>query len=159
MWGVQIWGWFITPIYFNFEDNATHNKFWETELSSIQQYYIELITSLGAYNFYNQYVIQELTHFNEPIELSQIGDWDIEGQPSFIYLPYSQLMLRWKSTLNKWTYETHSANSLSPASIWSFSPISIHSSDSYNSDDASSASSCYSKVPSLSDPIDDFDLV
>ena len=45
------------PIYFNFEDDAKHDKFWETELSSIQQYYIELITRSGAYNFYNQYVI------------------------------------------------------------------------------------------------------
>ena len=146
------------PIYFNFEDDAKHDKFWETELSSIRQYYIELITRLGAHNFYNQYVIQELANFNEPIELSQIGDWDIEGRPSFIYLPYSQLMLRWKPSLQKWTYQTHSENSLSPDSMRSFSPVSVHSSDSFNSDTDSSASSRYSKIPSLSNSIDDFEL-
>ena len=146
------------PIYFNFEDDATHDKFWETELSSIRQYYIELITRSGAYNFYNQFVIQELAHFNEPIELSQIGDWDIEGRPSFIYLPYSQLMLKWKTSLQKWTYETHSENSLSPDSMRSFSPASIHSSDSYHSNTDSSASSCYGKIPSLSNSIDEFEL-
>lgn len=146
------------PIYFDFEDDAKHDQFWNTELSSIRQYYIELITRSGAYNFYNQFVIQELANFNEPLELSQLGDWDVEGRPTFIFLPYSQLILRWKSTLNKWTYETHSADSLSPASMRSFSPTSIHSSDSYNSDTDSSASSYYDKIPSLEDSIDEFEL-
>ena len=131
-------------IYFNFEDDAVHDNFWNTEIAAIRQYYIELITRSGAYNFYNLYVIQELVYLNEPLELDNIGDWSVEGRPSFVFLPYSQLTLKWSSVLNKWTYEHHSENSLSPASMQSYSPTSIHSSDSYSSEASHSASSHYS---------------
>jgi hypothetical protein len=107
-------------IYIDFSDDSQHDRFWSEELQSVRRYYIDLIAQLGAFHTYNQYVMQELTYFNEPIDLSELGRWSEECHPYYVYLPYSHTMLKWKH--NKWEYEFHSENSLSPCS--SYEPLS-----------------------------------
>ena len=100
------------PIYFDFNDGAKHDQFWNTELDSVRRYYIELTTQTGVYKYYNLYVMQELAYYNEPVDLSLLGNWSTEGHPSII-LPYSQLALKWNSKHHKSEYENHGRNSLS----------------------------------------------
>ena len=76
-------------VYIDFDNNAKHDRFWTTELDSVHRYYIDLITQTGAYNYYNLYVMQELTYYNEPINLSFLRNWSTEGHPLIIILPYS----------------------------------------------------------------------
>ena len=104
--------------------------------------YIDLITQTGAYNYYNLYVMQELAYYNEPINLSFLGNWSTEGRPLIIILPYSQLALKWDSKHHKWEYENYSRNSTGLDSSSSFGSL---------------TSSNYS-IPSLAEPIDEFEL-
>jgi hypothetical protein len=113
-------------IYFDFDDDAKHDDFWSTELHTVRQYFIELITHTGAYHYYNHYVAQDLAYDNHPLELPLQHQWDSGERPHYIFLPYSKLMLRWDANVHRWEYETHSSNSLSP-----YSP---NSCSSYNSD-------------------------
>ena len=76
-------------VYIDFDNNTKHDRFWTTELDSVHRYYIDLITQTGAYNYYNLYVMQELTYYNEPINLSFLRNWSTEGHPLIIILPYS----------------------------------------------------------------------
>ena len=101
------------PIYFNFNNGAKHDQFWITELDSVCQYYIELITQTGVYKYYNLYIMQELAYYNKLIDLSLLGNWSTEGHPSIFILPYSQLTLKWNSKHHKWEYKNYGQNSLS----------------------------------------------
>ncbi len=130
------------PIYLDFDDNAKHDKFWDTELNTVHQYYVELISLTSVFHYYNQYVMQDLTYNNEPLHLPLTYNWETQGQPTYLFLLYSCLMLKWSSKLNKWEYETHSKDSLSPCSFCSRS--------------SHPASSC--SIPSLAEPIDEFKL-
>ena len=38
-------------IYFNLDNDAKHDQFWTTELDSVRQYCIELITQTRVYNY------------------------------------------------------------------------------------------------------------
>ena len=129
-------------IFFDFDEQAKHDKFWITELESVCQYYIELITHTGVYHYYNPYVMQDLAYNNKPLDLPLITDWEIEERPWFLFLPYSQTMLKWNSNLNKWEYENHTKDSLSSCSL-------------------DSLSTCYCNdcsAPSLTSPIDKFKI-
>ena len=53
-------------IYLDFDEDAQHDQFWNTELDSVRRFYIELVTSLGSFHFFNNTVIQDLAYFNEP---------------------------------------------------------------------------------------------
>ena len=88
-------------------------------------HYINLITQTGAYNYYNLYVMQELAYYNEPIDLSFLGNWSPEGCPLIIILPYLRLMLKWDSKHHKWEYENYGWNSTSLYSSGSFSSVMI----------------------------------
>ena len=128
-------------IFFDFDEHAKHDKFWTTELESVRQYYIELITQMGVYHYYNSYVMQDLAYNNKPLDLPLITNWKIEGRPQFIFLPYSQTLLKWNSNLNKWEYENHTKDSLSYCGL-------------------SSLSSCncdHCSMPSFIEPIDEFE--
>ena len=129
------------PIYFDFDEHAEHDKFWSTELDSVRNYYIELISYTGAYHFYNQYVMQDLAYDNKPLDLSITQNWS-ERRPSSIFLPYSQLLLTWDLFLGKWEYANVDESTLSTCSSMSCTSYSSHSS---------------SSPPSLSDPIDEFE--
>jgi hypothetical protein len=85
--------------------------------------------------------MQELAYFNEPLDIPNGINWKIESRPHFVFLPYSQTMIKWNENQHKWDYEDHSENSLSPCSY-------LSSSSSF----ASSNSSI-----SLQDPIDQFE--
>ena len=74
-------------IYFDLDDDAKHDRFWTTELDSVRQYNIELITQTGVYNYYNLYVMQELAYGNELIDLSLLEIWSAEGRPPLICFP------------------------------------------------------------------------
>jgi hypothetical protein len=128
-------------IYFDFDDDAKHDQFWTTELDSVRRYFIELITQTGVYNYYNLYVMQELAYDNDPIDLSLLGNWSAEGRPPLLFLPYSQLALKWDSKRHKWDYENYGQDSLSPYS--SSSPYSLADSE--------------WSLPSLAEPIDEFE--
>ena len=129
------------PIYFDFNDDAKHNQFWITELDSVRQYYIKLITQTGVYNYYNLHVMQELTYYNELINLSLLGNWSTEGCPPIIILPYSQLVLKWNSKYHKWEYKNYGWRSLSL----------------YSSSSRYSVTDSEYDLPSLSDPINKFE--
>ena len=92
----------------------------------------------SAYHYYNQYVLQELAHGNEPLHLPLTYDWKMNRCPCFIFLPYSWLLLMWNLSLNKWEYEAHSQ----------FTLASCSGSSRATSDDG---------LPSLSNPIDEFE--
>ena len=129
-------------IYFNFDEQAKHDKFWTTELESVRKYYIELITHTGAFYYYNPFVVQDLAYYNKPLELPIKNHWENRDRPRFIHLPYSQTMLQWNPKLNKWNYENHDKNSLSSCSSL-----------------ASSICSCTSCLaPSYTSPIDQFEM-
>ena len=128
-------------IYIDFDDNAKHDQFWTIELDSVCQYYIDLITQTGAYNYYNLYIMQELMYYNKLIDLSFLGNWSTEGCP-LIILPYSQLALKWDSKHHKWEYENYGQNSTGLYSSGLFGSL---------------TSSNYS-IPSLAEPIDKFEL-
>ena len=86
--------------------------------------------------------MQDLAYNNKPLDLPLTTDWEIEERPRFLFLPYSQTMLRWSSNLNKWEYENHIEDSLSSCSLDSFSI-------------------CYCNncsAPSLASPIDKFEI-
>ena len=85
--------------------------------------------------------MQELAYNNEPVNLSLLGNWSMEGRPSTIFLPYSQLALKWDSKSYKWEYKNYSQNSLSLCCS------SLHN---------SFTDSKYS-IPSLLDPIGQFE--
>ena len=129
-------------VYIDFDDDTKHNRFWTIELDSVHQYYIDLITQTRAYNYYNLYIMQELMYYNEPINLSFLGNWSTEGHPHIIILPYLQLALKWDSKHHKWEYENYGWNSTSLDSSGSFGSL---------------TSSDYS-IPSLAEPIDEFEL-
>ena len=129
-------------IYFNFNEQAKHDKFWNTGLESVHQYYINLISQTGAFHYYNPYVMQDLTYHNKPLNLPLYTNWDKEECPRFIHLPYSQTMLKWNLHLNKWEYEDHNEDSLSSCSSMTCSSC--------------SCASC--NIPSLTDPINKFEL-
>ena len=126
------------PVYLDFDDEAEHYNFPHAELDSVRQYYIELIAQTGAYRHYNQYVMQELAHDNEPNHLPLTYNWATDGRPRFVFLPYSRLLLTWNKYLNRWEYESHCRLTLSSCSD-----------SSYAMSDESS--------PSLLDPIDEFE--
>lgn len=130
------------PIYLDFDNDAKHDKFWGTELNTVRQYYVELISRTGVFHYYNQYVMQDLAYNNEPLHLPLTYNWETQGRPAYLFLPYSHLMLKWDSKLNKWEYETHGEDSLSSCSFCSRS--------------SHAASSC--DIPSLAEPIDEFEL-
>ena len=131
-------------VFFDFDDQAKHCQFWKTELDSVRQYYVELVTQTGSFYQYNPQVMQELAYNNEPLDLPTSVNWEREERPRFIHLPYSQTVLQWIPHLNKWQYECHSEDSLSPCSLDSRSSYwSITSSK---------------DTPSLLDPIDDFEI-
>ena len=100
-------------VYFDFDDDAKHDRFWTIELESVRQYFIELVTSTGAFHHYNPLVTEELAYHNEPLDLSLAHDWDTEGRPHHIYLPYSRLTLAWNSAFGRWEYEGSSSSSYS----------------------------------------------
>ena len=125
-------------IYLDFDNEAKHKKSSNTELDTVQQYYIKLVVQTSTYHYYNQYMLQELTHGNEPLHLPLTYDWKTNGCPCFIFLPYSQLLLMWNSSLNKWEYKAHS---------W-FTLTSCSGSSHTTSDDG---------LPSLCNPIDEFE--
>ena len=60
--------------------------------------------------------MQELAYDNELTAQSLLEIWSAEGRPPLIFLPYSQLALKWDSKRHKQEYETYSQNSLSPYS-------------------------------------------
>ena len=60
--------------------------------------------------------MQELVYDNEPINQSLLEIWSAKGCPPLIFLPYSQLTLKWDSKCHKQEYETYGQNSLSPYS-------------------------------------------
>ena len=129
-------------LYFDFDDDAKHNRFWDTELETVHRYYVELITRTGAFHCYNQYIMQELAYNNEPLHLPLMYNWDTEGHPLHIFLPYSRLMLRWDPKLNKWDYKNPDVFGHKPCSVCS---IDMHE-----------KISC--KSPSLAEPINEFKL-
>jgi len=103
-------------VYFNFDNDAKHDQFWQKELDSVRHYYIELITTFSIFHTYNGYIFQELTYNNEPLQLNNLANWEVEEHPWFIFLPYSSIMMHWSPSQHKWEIETHSEDSLSPAS-------------------------------------------
>ncbi len=62
-------------IYFDFNNNAKHNPFWETEFTSVHHYYIDLIAQTRVFHHYNPTVLQELAYYNDPLNylLNQTG--------------------------------------------------------------------------------------
>ena len=56
---------------------------------------------------------EELAYHNEPLNLPLTYDWNKEGRPQYVYLPYSRLTLAWNSGLNKWEYKDPSSGSYS----------------------------------------------
>lgn len=130
-------------VYFDFDSDAKHDQFWTTEIHSVRQYFIELITQTGAYLYYNHYVAQELAHDNKPLELPLKHDWKSGERPRYIFLPYSKLMLRWNPNLYSWEYETHREDSLSPYSPNSFSSRASWSSSLSSADDSMDAEEDY----------------
>ena len=62
-------------VYIDFNAHAEHEKFPNTELDTVQQYYIELMAQTSAYRYYNQFVMQELAHGNEPLHLPFTYNW------------------------------------------------------------------------------------
>jgi len=119
-------------VYFDFDDNAKHDQFWQKELDSVHRYYIKLITTFGVFHTYNGYVIQELAYNNEPLQLNNLANWEVEECPRFIFLPYSSIMMRWSSGQHKWEIKTHSEDSLSSASSMCSSNGSIYNHNSYS---------------------------
>lgn len=73
-------------IYLDFDNVAEHHGFSNTELDTVQQYYIKLVAQTSAYCYYNHYIMQELVHDNEPLQLAVTYDWDVSGHPQFIFL-------------------------------------------------------------------------
>jgi hypothetical protein len=130
------------PIYIDFGDNAKHDQFWQTEFDSVRQYYIELITQMGTFHSFNQYVVQDLAYNNEPLDIDLNTNWEMEDRPRFIFLPYSKLMVRWNGKQHQWEIEEHSTNSLSSGSSYT----------------RSSQGSMMSTSP-FNDPIDEFEMV
>ena len=128
-------------IYLDFDDEAKHNRFWETELASVRQYFIELVSQTGAFYHYNPAVYQELAYHNAPLELPFRPSWDSGTRPMHVILPYSRLSLIWNPTLRRWAYENQEWND-----------VGIYSPRSLNRFNLASLS-----VPSLIDPIDDFE--
>jgi len=129
-------------LYFDFDNDAKHNQFWNTELDTVHCYYVKLITCTGTFHCYNQYIMQELAYDNEPLHLPLTYCWETDGHPIHIFLPYSHLMLKWNSKLNKWEYESPDDFGHKPYSMCS---INMHE-----------ESSC--SPPSLAEPIDKFKL-
>jgi hypothetical protein len=129
-------------LYFDFDDDAKHDQFWNTELDTVRRYYIELITRTGAFHCYNQYVMQELAYDNDPLHLPLTYCWETDGHPLHIFLPYSRLMLKWNSELHQWEYED--------PDIFGRKPCSVCSIDMHEEFDC--------KPPSLAEPIDEFEL-
>ena len=119
-------------VYFDFDDDTKHDQFWQKELDSVHRYYIELITTFGIFHTYNGYVFQELAYNNEPLQLNNLANWEVEERPRFIFLPYSSIMMRWSPSRHNWEIETHSEDSLSPASSMCSSNGSIYNHDSYS---------------------------
>jgi len=68
-------------VYFDFDKDAKHDSFWQKELDSVRRYYIELITTFGVFHTYNGYVIQELAYNNEPLQLNNLANWEVEERP------------------------------------------------------------------------------
>jgi hypothetical protein len=66
------------PIYFDFNGKAEHDQFWQTELDSVCQYYVELITQMGTFHSFNQFVIQDLAYNNEPLNIDLNTNWEME---------------------------------------------------------------------------------
>jgi hypothetical protein len=130
------------PIYIDFGDNAKHDQFWQTEFDSVHQYYIELITQMGTFHSFNQYVVQDLAYNNEPLDIDLNTNWEMEDRPKFIFLPYSKLMVRWNGKQHQWEIEEHSTNGLSSGSSYT----------------RSSQGSMMSTSP-FNDPIDEFEMV
>jgi len=129
-------------LYFDFDDDAKHDQLWDTELDTVRHYYVELITHTGAFHCYNQYIMQELTYDNKPLHLPLTYSWETNGHPSYIFLPYSCLMVKWNSKLKKWGYKNPDDFSHKPCSVCSF--------------DLHENSSC--STPSLIEPINEFKL-
>ena len=73
-------------IYFDFDEQAKHNKFWNAELETVCQYYINLISQTSAFHYYNPYVMQDLAYHNKPLDLPLYTNWDKEEHPRFIHL-------------------------------------------------------------------------
>jgi hypothetical protein len=129
-------------IYFDFDNDAKHDPFWLAELNTVRRYYVELITRTGAFHCYNDYVMQELAYDNKPLHLPLTYNWENEGHPIHIFLPYSRLMLKWDSKSNKWEYEKQDDFDRKPCSLCSYH--------------AHTKSRC--SAPSLVEPIDQFEL-
>jgi hypothetical protein len=103
--------------YIDFDDNATHDKFWTTELESVRQYYIEFISCTGAVHYYNPYIMQELAYYNEPLDILLISDWKNYKCPPSIFLPYSKLTIMWNADRHTWTYDHPNRESLNPSGM------------------------------------------
>jgi len=117
--------------FIDFTDDATHDQFWTTELDSIRHYYIEFISHTGAFHYYNLYVIQELTYYNEPLDISLLTDWKNAEHPSFIFLPYSELTVKWDPNHQTWAYDDSDHDSPSPYSVGNHSPFDSNSGSSF----------------------------
>ena len=127
-------------IHLDFDNAAEPRRSPNTELDTVCQYYVELVSQTGAYRFYNHYVLQELAHNNEPLQLPVTYDWNTNGRPRFVFLPYSRLLLIWNTPFAKWEYKCHSRFVPHP------SPTRL-------------GASSKDGLPSLLDPTDDFEVV
>jgi hypothetical protein len=86
------------------DDDTAYGQFWTTELDVTRWFYIELISHIGAFHYYNPYVIQELMYYNEPHDSPLLSDWMNAKCPSSIFLLYSGLTIEWDTTHHIWAY-------------------------------------------------------
>ena len=94
------------PIYINFDNQAKHDPYWETELDSVRSYMTELVTANRAYVHYNPLVIQDLAT-SQPLITNPWDEWKI-NHPSHFHLPYANILLLWNSLTSRWYYPTPS---------------------------------------------------
>ena len=85
-------------IYINFDSQAEHDDHWNTELTSVRHYFINLLTNLGSFQHYNPHVIYDLAT-SKPLSPHQ--DWANKGPPC-AHLPYSKSHLRWSHKHQGW---------------------------------------------------------